>query len=75
MGYVGAMRTGKRHIESFLKLNVSFFLSLSLFSQACTPILQPNISFTCEQVYHGETISELSHYHGGTISKLSQQRT
>ena len=32
MGYVEAMRTGKRHIESFLKLNVSFFLSLSLFS-------------------------------------------
>jgi len=32
MGYVGAMRTGKRHIESFLKLNVSFFRSLSFFS-------------------------------------------
>jgi len=32
MGYAGAMRTGKRHIESFLKLNVFFFRSLSFFS-------------------------------------------
>jgi len=32
MGYVGAMRRGKQHIESFLKLNVSFFCSLSVFS-------------------------------------------
>jgi len=32
MGYIGAMRIGKRHIESFLKLNVFFFLSLSLLS-------------------------------------------
>jgi len=35
MGYVGAMRTGKRHIESFLKLNVSFFSSPSLSSLSC----------------------------------------